>query len=243
MDMNLLDLANLINIENEIRIHIKLIHKHIVRMYDFFPHENYICIILELCPLGNLFRYLNSFTLMPEQEIFKLFRETCLAIQHLHSQHILQRDLKPENILLSEKKEAKMCDFGWAIEQNYSEYSRARAGTCAYMSPEALRGEFQTLKTDIWALGVLLYELYHNIEPYQSSNINQQLAAILNTTITFHNRVGDSARKLILDCLQLEPSRRPTIHELLRHQYFAEQVRQEAQQNKVACHSIEPRKP
>ena len=77
------------------------------------------------------------------------------------------RDLKPENILI-EKNSTKvfLCDFGWASYSNDTKWLMRKAGTFSYMALEQLKGSLQCPKCDVWALGILLYELYYNVEPY-----------------------------------------------------------------------------
>mgnify|MGYP003608906039 FL=1 len=242
MDLQQLDSPNYVNIENEIRIHLGLKHRNVVELLDFFFEGNLLFLILEFCSGGNLFKYLNSFELMPEPEIFRVYQEVCIGIAYIHSKRVVQRDIKPENILLNDRRETKICDFGWAIEEDSGEYCCAKAGTCAYMSPQALRGEPQDRKSDIWGLGVLLFELYHNIEPFNGSFVPKQMAVIMSTELKFHPRVGQNARNLILACLSIEPNDRPSIQELLRHPYFVEMNREQINRNKVLSRSTEPQK-
>lgn len=242
MDLAQLDSPNYINIENEIRIHSTLKHKNIVQLLDFFIEGTNLYIVLECCTNGNLFKYLNSYTVLPEHEVCRIFNEVCQAIAHLHSRRVMQRDIKPENILLTDRKESKLCDFGWAIEENSGDYCKAKAGTCAYMPPEALRGEMQTCKSDIWALGILLFELYHNIEPYEGSIVSKQMAVIQSTKLNFHPRVSQNARNLIVACLKQNPLERPDIQTLLRHEYFCEANSQQANRSKMQSRSTEPQK-
>ena len=81
------------------------------------------------------------------------------------------RDLKPENCLLTHDNRIKICDFGWACKFNDEEhYLKLQAGSLPYMSPESLRGDTSTQKTDIWSLGILLYELFFNKEPFLANS-------------------------------------------------------------------------
>ncbi len=158
------------NIEYEIEIHRKLRHKNIIKFYDSFKEGNKIYLVMEYCEEGDLFnlaksRNLNIF------EIQNIFYQSIEAFQYLHSQGIVLRDFKPENILLSDNYQTiKFCDFGWASYITDKSSLIRKAGTLSYMSPETLRGEIQGFETDVWCLGVLLYELFEHHEPYSSTS-------------------------------------------------------------------------
>ena len=83
----------------------------------------------------------------------------------------MHRDLKPENILLDREENAKLCDFGWAVEYDVEIKRKTLCGTYEYMSPEVYYGNGQCLKSDIWSLGILLFELSQGKSPYKVKNI------------------------------------------------------------------------
>ena len=102
-----------------------------------------------------------------ETEIATIFTQVIEAVEYIHSKGIILRDIKPENILVNiDQLQIKMCDFGWAAETSDIKWILNKAGTYVYMSPEALKGEFQTKKSDLWSLGVLMFELFFNVEPF-----------------------------------------------------------------------------
>lgn len=102
------------------------------------------------------------------------------AIEYIHSQEFVLRDLKPENVLIDNKtKLIKICDFGWASSINDKEWLKEKAGTFVYMSPESLRSEIQGFESDTWALGILLYELFYNKEPFEGKTGEKVMEKIL----------------------------------------------------------------
>lgn len=86
----------------------------------------------------------------------------------MHEKNIMHRDIKPENILLGKNMEIKVCDFGWSTRnQNTRE---TFCGTFEYMSPEILENKSYDKSVDIWSLGILLFELYHNRSPFKGKS-------------------------------------------------------------------------
>lgn len=225
IDLSRLHESNMPNIERELEAHSKMDSPNIVRFYGWFSEgESLLFLVLELCIKGNLFQKLVACPRLPEREIRRLFKEICFAINQVHSKGYVMRDLKPENVLLSDSGAAKLCDFGWCARLNDAEFRAARAGTTAYMSPEALRGEPQDERSDIWALGIFLYELFMAKEPFAASNHRDQLRAILIGPPAFSplRAVPPSAKRLILEALQIDPNSRPSLAAILGSQFFRE---------------------
>lgn len=231
IDLSQLSIVNKENIEKEIEAHLKVSHPYVIRLIDFFPEGlTKLNLVLELCMRGNLFQYLVSRKTLPDAEVRKIFRQTCLAISHIHSCGYILRDLKPENVLLDDNGDIKICDFGWCASLQDNEFRRAKAGTYAYMSPESLRGELQDERTDIWSLGVFLYELYQNKEPFTASNYRDQLRNIMLGPPAFcpNRRTPPAAKKLILEILNVDVNKRPSLASILNSTFLRESVGEEA---------------
>jgi serine/threonine protein kinase len=207
------------NVEKELEVHVGLDYEFIVRMIDFILETDVLYMILEICSNGNLYRYMNRRKLRL-YDIKKIFRQTCLAIQYLHSFDIIMRDLKPENIILDDQNNIKMCDFGWAAKEDDVEYCKIKAGTYAYMSPESLLEQIQTKSSDIWSLGVFLYELYYNKEVFPGEDGEEVMAAVIKNDIQFTPEIDSEGKELILSLLKYEIKDRPTIQSVLSHSYF-----------------------
>lgn len=207
------------NVEKELEVHVNLEHPFVVRMVDFLLEANVLYMILELCTNGNLYRLMNRSRLRL-YDIKKFFRQTCLAIQYLHGLNIVMRDLKPENIILDNKSCIKMCDFGWAAKEDDFEYCKITAGTYAYMSPESLQEKLQAKSSDIWSLGVLLYELYYNKEPFPGENSEEIMKLITKNQIKFEPEIDIEGKELILALLKIDPNQRPLIQQILDDKFF-----------------------
>ncbi len=98
----------------------------------------------------------------------------------MHKRNFIHRDIKPENILLNKDLEIKLCDFGWACKIKQGEMRESICGTPEYMSPEVVLSYGHDFKTDIWSLGILLYELTHGYPPIQI-NCEKKMRKYLRT--------------------------------------------------------------
>ena len=183
IDMKALTLKDQENVYREIKIHQKLKNEFVIKLIDWFEESGKINIILEYLPEGNLFKLINLKKL-EETEIKYIFWQVCQVLKYLHSENILMRDLKPENILINSKLQIKLCDFGWACNSLNSSHCNEKAGTYAYMSPESLMGSRQEFSSDCWSVGILLYELYFNKEPYEGKSCREQLKLIKEKNIS-----------------------------------------------------------
>ena len=223
LNLKTINSLHLENLYKEILIHRELENLHIVGYHDFFKEDHFIYLVLEYCSGGNLFNYLVKKQELRTKEIKNIFYQTIMGINHMHEKKILMRDLKPENILLSEDKTIKICDFGWSSKTDDYGWLNKRAGTFAYMAPESLKGENQTFKTDIWALGILLYELYYNKEPFPGQSCRTQLFHITNFPINFSKRnIPQQAKDLIISILRYDPKNRPDLYFIINHPFLNE---------------------
>lgn len=108
-------------LKNEVKIHKKLKHVNIVRLYTSLEDKEYIYLILEHVKQGNLFyiiRNRNRTSQLSEDEAFYFFIQTVAGIYFLHVNGFIHRDLKPENLLVGEKNILKICDFGWCVKED-----------------------------------------------------------------------------------------------------------------------------
>ena len=138
-------------------------HRNIVRFIDSFTEGDYLYLVMEYCDRGDLSMYLNRLDSMmiPESKLWKFFLQLLSSMSYIHNKSIIHGDLKPQNILLHGRDyDAKLTDFG--ISQSMAGLNQQcfeAAGSLAYCSPELLNGEPYNQKTDVWALGCILYEM------------------------------------------------------------------------------------
>lgn len=128
-----------------------------MRLHYAFQNRSNLYIVLEYCPGGELFRYLERECYLMEDAACFYISEIALAIGHLHSLGIIYRDLKPENILLDKDGHVKLTDFG--LSKEGSRTTNTFCGTIEYMAPEIIRCEGHGRAVDWWSLGTLLFDM------------------------------------------------------------------------------------
>ena len=176
-------------------------------------------ILLEYAEKGDLFNHLNKKGGFPVKEACKYFTQTALALQHIHSCKLIHRDIKPENLLLDRNYNIKLCDFGWSAEYDEELRRETVCGTYEYMAPEILFHKQQTTGIDIWALGILLYELLHNKAPYSGRSMSDVKKKIITSTIKFMPKMDPDAKDLIQKILRVKNDDRPSIKQILAHPF------------------------
>ena len=157
-------------IYKEIIIQLTLSHPNITKLYSFHEDIDNIYMILEYSNNGTLFSKIRSHKYLTEDEAFIYFIQVVNAVNFLHENNYIHRDIKPENILLDKENNAKLCDFGWCTNILENEKRKTFCGTIEYMSPELVSNEKYDKSVDIWALGILLYEMLHGYSPFKSKN-------------------------------------------------------------------------
>lgn len=221
----------------EINLHIQLRHKNIIRFEDYIEVDNKIYLFLEYAENGNLFTYMKNFNLS-EELILRFFYQVCLAIEYIHSKDIMHRDIKPENILLDSQLNIKLCDFGWSARYSETESRKTLCGTYEYMAPEVFYKNNQTKKTDIWALGILLYELFHGHAPFRGTRMDTIIYAIKNNFIMFKKYIPERMKQMIIRILMFDPQKRPSISEILNNDIFISIKEKQLTETNNNCHNI-----
>lgn len=209
----------------EITLHMSLEHQNIIKFEDYIETNDKVYIFLEYAKEGDLFGYIKRKN-PNEQQMIKFFYQTCVAIEYIHSKNIMHRDLKPENILLDANLNVKLCDFGWSAEYMEGVNRETLCGTYEYMAPEIFFRNKQTKKTDIWALGILLYELYNGYAPFRGTRMDAVMQAIMQNTIAFKKNLAPEVKDLILKILIFDPKKRLSIEDILNHDLITNLIMQ-----------------
>lgn len=159
----------------------RLSHPHIVRVHDFIDGEDDQFIVMEYVAGGSLAELLDTCRApLPLGRVLELSLDLCDALTRCHRLGIVHRDLKPSNILLTEDGLPKVTDFGVAYvrEQERLTESATLVGTAEYMSPEALRGDEVDARADVWAFGVVLFEMLTLLRPFAADNVAATLHSV-----------------------------------------------------------------
>lgn len=184
---------------------------HIVAIYDVGWADQDPFIVMELVE-GQSLRRDTPFTL---DETVAIGRQICQALDHAHSKGIIHRDLKPENIILTTHQTAKLMDFGLARMSDGPQLTQEGAimGTVNYMAPELLTGQVATTQSDLYALGLILYEMSAGRPPFSGENLVAILAQHLHSPVTppsnYNPAIPPALDALILKLLEKEPVGRP----------------------------------
>lgn len=169
-------------VQNEIKVHQSISHENIVSLYDHFEDDKHICMVLQVCQGGNMFRYLRKTGPMSEDSAGHVVHQILSAIQYLHGKHIVHRDLKLSNILIGDSSlmTIKICDFGLAVGmQHPDEEHFTLCGTPNYIAPEIAGQSSYSFPADIWAIGCLFYCMVTGMSPFEQQDVNGTLQKIL----------------------------------------------------------------
>ena len=235
---------------NESNILAKLDHQNIIKLYDVFESKkpkNMINIVTEYADGGDLSEKIkerkNKNSNFTESEILDYFTQICLAINHIHEKKIIHRDLKSGNIFLMKNGFVKLGDFGIAKGlQRTIDKAKTMVGTPYYLSPEILEGKAYDAKSDIWSLGVLLYEMMTFKMPFNANNLPMLSVKIMRGNyIPPPINYTKDLRELVSKCLTVDPKIRPTIKEILGMPFIKNHIRSfldEVQYNKEFSKTI-----
>ena len=210
------DPERLARFEREAKVLASLNHPNIAQIYGFEESGNGCALIMELVPGQTLKGP------QPLQTALKYAQQIADALEAAHEKGIVHRDLKPANIMITPAGAVKVLDFGLAAQTRENSSASAEnsptftinatqagviLGTAAYMSPEQARGEPVDKRTDIWAFGVVLFEMLTGRRLYQGKTVSDVLAAVLITEPDL-SKAPPQVRKLLDQCLAKDPRKR-----------------------------------
>ncbi len=186
-------------------------HQHIVKVYHIGEHEERPFFTMPLAERGSLAQHMDHYRRNIRAGVI-LLREVTWAVHHAHQRRIVHCDLKPANILLNESGEPQVADFGLAVQLDAAGTTTGGAGSLPWMAPESLRDARVTTGVDVWALGVILYELLTGTRPFRGETAAELRDAILNhdpvPPRTVDPRIHPDLAAICMHCLVKEPDQR-----------------------------------
>ena len=203
------DPARLTQLHTEVRMARQVSHPNVCRVYDVGEHEGHTFLSMEYVDgedLASLVRRIGRF---PQDRAIELARQICAGLAAAHDRGVVHRDLKPANIMLDGSGKIRITDFGLAGAAGET----LRSGTPAYMAPEQLAGGEVTPRSDIYALGLVLYELFTGRRALEGKTLAELIAKREQDGITAPSQVvrdlDPSIDRAIMRCIEADPAQRP----------------------------------
>lgn len=204
----------------EVRLGRQVSHPNVCRLYDVVEWQNHIFVTMEYIDgedLASLVRRIGS---LPPAKVLELAREICAGLAAAHGVGVLHRDLKPANVMIDGRGRARITDFGLAVLAEEAVTRPEIAGTPVYMAPEQLRGEPATHRTDLYALGLVLYETLTGERLFEAGSIPELLSRheeSRSEDVSGSLAEAEPALQRVIDrCLRERPEDRPpSIHAVI----------------------------
>ena len=205
------DEAMLERFRNEVRMARRVSHPNVCRVYDVGEVDGQTFFTMEYVDgedLGSLLRRIGR---LPADKALEIARELCAGLAAAHAKGVLHRDLKPANIMLDGRGQVVITDFGLAGVADNIRGPEVRSGTPAYMSPEQLTGKEVTMRSDIYALGLVLYEVFTGKRAFAEAPalVRARGEHTPSRPSSVVKDLDPIVEKVILRCLEAEPSSRP----------------------------------
>ncbi len=208
---------------NEARIQASLRHPSIATLYDYCEYNGQPCIVMEFVDGPTLDEVLHTNGILPLPETLRIFKAVVEAVAYIHSHSIVHRDIKANNIKLMATGAVKLLDFGISQSATTPQFTEVGniIGTWQYLSPEQIYRSTADARSDVWALGVLLYEMVAGALPFEATTLGGltekiKQAAYLTPSI-LNQSVPKAVAAIIAKCLRKHPTERyQTAAELLR---------------------------
>jgi Protein kinase domain len=219
------DEAHLAQFHNELRIARQVSHKNVCRLYDLGEADGRRFLTMEYIDGEDLASLLRRIGRIPEDKAVELARQLCAGLAAAHERGVLHRDLKPANVMIDGDGNVRITDFGLAVAA--ADADAVRAGTPQYMAPELLvaqtsppsreggagRSAAATIKSDLYALGLVLFEIFTGRRAFEAKTLADLIRAHESGAVTTPSSVvrdlDPAVERVILRCLERDPGRRP----------------------------------
>ncbi|HET9271008.1 MAG TPA: serine/threonine-protein kinase [Vicinamibacterales bacterium] len=203
--------ARLAQFHNELRVARQVSHKNVCRLYDLGDADGRRFLTMEYVDGEDLATSLRRFGRMPPDKAVQIARQLCAGVAAAHERGVLHRDLKPANVMLDGNGDVRITDFGIATAA--ADVGAEIAGTPQYMAPELLAGKPASIKSDLYALGLVLFEVFTGKRLYDGKTLAELRQAhdtpLATTPSAIVRDLDPAIERAILRCLEKDPDRRP----------------------------------
>ena len=216
-------------IMSEVKILSSINSNYVVKYYDSFIEDQNLNIIMEYCEKGDLSKFIEeheSKGKLDENTILNLFIKITLGLADIHKMKILHRDLKPLNIFLKKDLDVRVGDLGIAKVLDKTFYAKTQIGTPLYISPEICQDKPYDYKSDIWALGCVLYELCTFNPPFMGDSQPAIVVKILFQNFKPIENYSPNLKNLINQILNKDARKRPTCIDILKKPFILNKAKQ-----------------
>jgi len=209
------DQVRLARLRNEVRVARQVAHPNVCRVYDIGDADGRPFLSMEFIDGEDLASLLRRIGRLPKDKAIELAREICAGVGAAHELGVVHRDLKPANVMIDGRGRARVADFGLAGAIDDLAGGRdAMAGTPAYMAPEQLQGSGANRQTDIFALGLVLYELFtgkraHDVTSIAGLRERYSSSAPPTNPSDLVEGMDPAVERVIMRCLEMDPEDRP----------------------------------
>jgi len=197
----------------EVRLARQIAHPNVCRVYDVGEVDGHLFLSMEYVPGRDLSSVLRSIGRFPEEKALDIARQLCAGLAALHDRGVLHRDLKPANVMLDDDGQLRITDFGLAGVTAQVSGHDVRSGTPLYMAPEQLAGREVTERSDIYSLGLVLYEIFTGRKAFNAETLEQLKElrrSVAPSPLSSHvSEVDPAVERVVSRCLESEPERRP----------------------------------
>lgn len=211
-------------VEAEVKIHLTLDHPHIVRLEQVYETEDDLSLVIEHMAGGDLYSRWKQIRKFPEREAAACISQILLGVSYLHAQGVVHRDLKMENVMYKDAActYLKIIDVGLATRWDRVHNITHACGTPCYLAPEAWRRSY-TDKADMWAVGLMAFELLTGQSPFQARSKKDKLRMIQRGQVTYSisfRMLSAGAQSFVKSLLSVDPASRLSAVEALQHEWI-----------------------
>jgi serine/threonine protein kinase len=206
------DEALLERFRNEVRTARRVSHPNVCRVYDVGEADGHAFFTMEYIDGEDLASLLRRIGRLPQDKALDIARQLCAGLAAAHSKGVLHRDMKPANIMLDGRGQVVITDFGLAGVAGEIQGAEVRSGTPAYMAPEQLAGKEVSARSDIYALGLVLYEIFTGKRAFPEASggaRGNKSETALSRPSSVVKDLDPVVERVILRCLEQEPGARP----------------------------------